>query len=102
MSRNFGLDQSTSIKDKNIGLRVVLRYIPRILIMGLPFIISWGCEEIESPIKTPINPRVLLDGQNDHICVTIQIVEADTSVYSSTDGTYTLPALGDGVWTIRA
>jgi len=68
-----------------------------VLVLFLALVVS-GCEIS----KMPYSPRVYLEGQEDHSWITVRVVEADTFVFTASDGSYVLPPLGDGTWTLRA
>lgn len=63
------------------------------------FLALSGCTGL---LDWPNRPRVFLENQQDHSGITVTVVEADTSVYTAADGSYTLPPLPDGTWTLRA
>lgn len=96
-----GVNQLISIKNNNSNHGMSLK-IFLIILIGTSFFILSGCQNSESPTEVSTIPKVLLENQQDHSCIQITIVEADTSVYTSIDGTYTLPLLNDGTWTISA
>lgn len=59
----------------------------------------YSCQHATEPYVP--TSHVFLQNQTEYSGVRLTIVEADTAIFSASDGSYALPPLSDGQWTLK-